>query len=54
MGRARWAGPPAQQKKHGPGQEIQLANPIQPGPSSPLARRANPWAKTGQPAARTN
>jgi len=54
MGWARRAGPPARQKKHGPSQEIQPANPIQPDPSSPLAHRANPWAKTGQPAARTS
>jgi len=53
MGWARRASPPARQKKHRPGQEIQPANPIQPGSSSLLACQANPRAKTGQPAART-
>jgi len=38
-------------KKYGPSQEFQPASPWQPGPSSPLARRASPRAKTGQPAA---
>jgi len=52
MGRARRVGPPTRPKKHGPGQKNQPANPRQPGPSSPLTRRANPRAKTGQPATR--
>jgi len=52
MGPARWAGPPARLKKYGPGHEFQPASPWQPGPSSPLARRASPRAKTGQPATR--
>jgi len=52
MGPARWAGPPARLKKYGPGHEFQPASPGQPGPSSPLARRASPRAKTGQSAGR--
>ena len=52
MGPARWAGPPARLKRYGPGHEFQPVSPCQPGPSSPLARRASPRAKTGQPAAR--
>jgi len=52
MGRARRAGPPTRQKTHGPGQENQLVSPKQPGPPSPLARRASPQAKMGQPEAR--
>ncbi|QCD77877.1 hypothetical protein DEO72_LG1g1505 [Vigna unguiculata] len=51
MGRARRVGPPARSKKHGSGQKNQPTNPRQPGLSSPLTRRANPRAKTGQPAA---
>ena len=54
MGRARRAGPPARPKKHGPGHKIQPANPRQPGPSSPITRRASPRAKTGQPAGQTS
>jgi len=42
MGPARWAGPPARLKRYGPGHEFQPASPCQPGPSSPLARRASP------------